>query len=164
MTKKKPQVRTSRTHKTYIKFYKNGEPLPIGLTLETKDKYLPHNSKTSQVLKESRPVIIVAKQKNKDGKEDFVVIPTGTQKSKNMRGFYKFGIARVKNTIEIEDDEGKPIQRNSKFKVTNNSSQMPIGVAEELLDYNLQHTKQSSENQKKLRAFFDRGKGKKKKG
>ena len=156
MTKKKPQTRTRRTHKTYIKFYKNGEPLPIGLTLETKDKYLSHNSKTSQELKESRPVIIVAKRKNKDGKEDFVVIPTGTQKSKNMRGFYKFGIARVKNTIEIEDDEGKPIQRNSKFKVTNNSSQMPRQVAQTLLQQNLKSGKFASENKKKYQKFQNR--------
>lgn len=144
---KKPQQKRERNRKS---------TLPVGQTLETKDKFLPYNKKTTIVLKESRPVIIVAKQTNPAGEEEYVITPTSTKDTRNTRKFHKFGIDYVKNTIEVEDDEGKPIMQNEKFRKTPRTTRIPDEIAEHLLNTNLNHGRFSSENQRKMSEFENR--------
>lgn len=139
------------------------EKLLIGQTLETKDKYLPYNKKTSQILKESRPVIIVDKITNKRGEEEFVIVPTGTKESKHSSYYGKHGIKRYRHNIEVRDNEGKPISQNEKFKKTKNCTKIPEQEAIKIYDNVLNHTSFSSENNRKVDEFKSRIRNKKSK-
>ncbi len=130
--------------------------LPIGQTLETKDKYLPFNKKTSQSLKDSRPVIIVEKQKNPQGKEEYAIIPGSTQDTHNTTEYRKHGIRFYRHNLEVRDSAGQPIMQNDKFKATEKSSQLPRRDVEKMKEHVLHHTKQSSENQRKMHEFQTR--------
>lgn len=133
------------------------EALLIGQTLETKDKYLPHNKKTSIKLKDSRPVIIVDKLTNKHGVEEYAVIPGSTSDNdKHSTRYQKHGIVRYRHNIEVRDDEGKPIQQNNKFKRTSRCSNIPIKDATKMRETVLNHGKLSSENRKKYEEFKNR--------
>ena len=130
--------------------------LPIGQTLETQDKYLKYNSKTSKQRRSSRPVIIADKQVNPKGEEEYAVIPGTTQESPHSTKYGKFGIKRYRHNIEVRDNEGKPIQQNDKFKVTSKSTKLPKNEAEKIKDKVLNHTNFSSENRMKMDEFKNR--------
>lgn len=137
------------------------EALLIGQTLETKDKYLPHNKKTSIKLKDSRPVIIVDKLTNKHGVEEYAVIPGSTSDNdKHSTRYQKHGILRYRHNIEVRDDEGKPIQQNNKFVKTKNCTRIPEIEAQQIYNKVLYHTKFSSENKTKMTEFRNRPKKK----
>lgn len=139
--------------KQLIETYKE---LPIGQTLETKDKHLPFNKKTSQNPKNSRPVIIVEKQKNPQGKEEYAIIAGSTQDTKNTTKYKKHGIGFYRHNLEVRDSVGQPIMQNDKFRVTERSSQLPRKDVEKMKNHVLHHTKQSSENKRKMHEFQNR--------
>lgn len=147
-----------KVKKIKLKFKKH---LPIGQTLETKDKYLPIDKKHSKILKSSRPVIIVAKQLNENGDEEYAVVPTSTRNTRNTREFNKSGIKYVRNNLEIEDNQKRPIMQNEKFILSKRTTRIPIETAENLLNSTLNHTKFSSQNRKKYNEFKNRYKKKK---
>lgn len=130
--------------------------LPIGQTLETQDKYLPNNKKTSKELKSSRPVIIADKLINPSGMEEYAVLVGSSQETRNTRKYGKYGIKFVRNNIEIEDNESKPITLNDKFRLTNNCSKIPINETKILYDNVINRTRFSSENRKKKEIFDNR--------
>ncbi len=130
--------------------------LPIGQTLETQDKYLPNNKKTSNELKSSRPVIIADKQINPSGIEEYAIMVGSTQKTKNTFPYNKNGIKNIRNNIEVEDNESKPITLNSKFRLTNNSTRIPEKEIKKLYDNVVNHNRFSSENRKKKNKFDNR--------
>lgn len=134
--------------------------LPIGQTLETQDKYLPYNKKTSNELKSSRPIIIADKQINPKGIEEYAVIVGSSKKTKNTFSYNKYGIKNIRNNIEIEDNENKPITLNNKFRLTNNSTRIPEIETEKIFNKVVNHTKFSSENRVKHKKFIDRYKKK----
>ena len=139
--------------KIKLKFEKS---LPIGQILETKDKYLPVDKKHSTILKESRFVIIVAKQLNNNGAEEYGVVPTSTKNTKNTREYNKNGIKYVRNNLEVEDNEKKPIMQNDKFISSDRFARISTKDAKELLDSTLNHTKFSSVNRQKYAEFKNR--------
>lgn len=133
------------------------ESLLIGQTLQTKDKYLQRNKKTTQKLKDSRPVIIVDKLTNRKGKEEYAVVPTSTQvNSKHTSPYGKYGIKSYRHNLEVRDVEGQPIQQNEKFRKTKNCTKLPEVDAVKIYDDVLNHTKFSSENRKKYEEFKSR--------
>lgn len=133
------------------------ESLLIGQTLQTKDKYLPHNEKTTHKLKASRPVIIVDKLTNRKGKEEYAVVPTSTQvNSKHTSPYGKYGIKRYRHNLEVRDVDGQPIQQNEKFKKTKNCTNIPVKDAQQMRDDILKHGIFSSENRKKYKEFKSR--------
>lgn len=135
---------------------KSPSSLAIGQTLETKDEYLPHNKKMTQQLKSSRPVIIVDKFINDKGKEEYAVVPGSTQNNSNTTYYGKYGIKSYRHTLEVNDNEGKAISRNEKFKLTKTCTKIPINDAKTIRRNILNHTKQSSENRKKYDEFKNR--------
>ena len=135
---------------------KKSNSLDIGKTLVTKDEFLQHKAKTTQQLKSSRPVIIVDKIINNNGKEEYAIVPGSTQNSANTTYYGKYGIKRYRHTLEINDNEGKPISKNNKFKLTEKCSKLPPEEALKIYDKVLYHTKQSSENRKKYDEFKKR--------
>ncbi|HJD05281.1 MAG TPA: hypothetical protein IAB72_00165 [Candidatus Onthoplasma faecipullorum] len=130
--------------------------LPIGQTLETKDKFLPIDKRHSQKLKDSRPLIILDKIKNPKGQEEYAVVTASTKETNNTKRFNKYGLKYIRNNLEIEDNEGKPIIQNEKFKVTKNSTRISKEDADKLLNYTLNHNRFSSENRKKHEKFKNR--------
>lgn len=130
--------------------------LQIGQTLETKDEFLPHNEATSQILKESRPVIIVGKINNPSGKEEYAVVPTSSKKTGNTTRYNKHGIKNYRHSVEVRDNEGKPISQNEKFVKTERCTKIPKQEADKIKDRVANHTKFSSENRRKLKEFETR--------
>ena len=130
--------------------------LPIGQTLETADKYLKFNNKTSKELKSTRPVIIADKIINPNGTEEYAIIPGSTQNNKNTTYYGKNGIKFYRHIMEVKDNEGHPITQNEKFKKTTNSTQLPKADVDKMMNKILNHTKQSLENRKKYQEFKNR--------
>lgn len=133
----------------------NKKSISIGQTLETNDLYLPHKKSRIPDSK-SRPIIVVDKNKN----EEFMVVPGSTQKTKNTREYNKYGIKNFRMVVEIDDNEGKPIKLNDKFRITNKSTKLPRSEAKYIKDYVVNHGKFSSENRKKVEIFKNRNKKK----
>lgn len=138
-----------------MKKKKISKSLPIGQTLETDDIYLPYG-KGKKPNSKKRPVIIADKQRNYYGEEEYIVIPASKQKTNNTFPYYKYGIKNIRIDIEVEDNEGKPIKQNEKFKLTNNCSQLPFNEAKDIRDKVLNHSKFSSENRRKYNKFWQR--------
>lgn len=170
-TKKAPVKKTSATTKKSVNTQKNpvtkkknktrnvkeniSKKVPIGQTLETKDNYLPKNKNTS---KKTRPVIITDKRINDLGKEEYTIIPASKRNTRNTTYYGKNGIKFYRHTLEVRDNENRPIQQGAKFKKTKNSTQIPRKDVEVMMDKLLNHTKQSSANRKKYSEFKNRNK------
>ncbi len=83
-----------------------------------------------------------------------------SKKTKNTFSYNKYGIKNIRNNIEIEDNENKPITLNNKFRLTNNSTRIPEIETEKIFNKVVNHTKFSSENRVKHKKFIDRYKKK----
>ena len=129
--------------------------LPIGQTLETNDLYLPYKRNKKPASK-SRPVIIADKQVSPKGIEEYSVIVGSARETRNTFKYGKFGIKHIRNNLEIEDDEGKPITQNKKFRVTEKCSRLPNNETTKLYDRVVNHTRFASDNRKKKDKFDNR--------
>jgi hypothetical protein len=130
-----------------------GTKLPIGQTLETNDLFLPYK-KTRVPQSKSRPVIIIDKNKL----EEYAIVPGSTKKTPNTTEYNKYGIKHFRHDIEVEDNEGKPIKQNNKFKQTEKTTKLPISDVNKIKDELLNHKKFSSENRRKYQCFKNRHK------
>lgn len=85
--------------------------VPQGRTLSTQDNFLG-KSKTGSVKK--RPVVVI----EANACNELAVVPLSTTPGKNRTKLpnYQQGQSYFKHFVEIEDDEGKPIRINQKFK------------------------------------------------
>lgn len=90
---------------------KKNKYVPWGRTLTTKDNYLG-KQKTSS--KKTRPVVVV----DNNSRNELAVVPLSSQKGLNRTRLknYQQGKSYYKHYLEIEDNEGKPIKVNNKFR------------------------------------------------
>lgn len=122
--------------------------VPQGRTLSTQDNFLG-KSKTGSVKK--RPVVVIeANERN-----DLAVVPLSTTPGKNRTKLpnYQQGQSYFKHFVEIEDDEGKPIRINRKFK--ENHPNMDVSAKDVLVirDKVFKHSNPMQENRKKMKKF-----------
>lgn len=98
--------------------------VPLGRTLSTNDAYLGKQKTGS---KKTRPVVVVD-----TNNENLAVVPLSTTEGKNRRELkgYDNPITHektyFKEYLEIEDNEGKPIRVNKKFRENHKNMDVPI--------------------------------------
>lgn len=99
----KPKINNKRT---------KGGKVPQGRTLSTYDHYLGKGGKTGS--KKERPVVVI----ETNDYNDLAVVPLSSREGKNRTRLknYQQGQSYFKHYVEIEDDEGKPIRVNKKFR------------------------------------------------
>lgn len=126
--------------------------VPVGRTLKTKDKYLPHDKKKVHELKERRWVVVIDKNTN----EELAIIRLTDEKQPNTTRLSSYKKGNKKDTyfkhfVEIEDNEGNAIRVDGK-KFIENLKQFDLSAREVdfVKDKVLNHTKQSQENRKKI--------------
>ena len=124
--------------------------IPKGRTLSTHDKYLPKN-KHSIEQKDNRPLIVIETNKN----NDLAVVPTSSRQGKNRTHIknYQQGQTYFKHFVEIEDDEGKPIRINDKFRENHPNMDVSEEDIERIRKKVLKNSAQAVENQEKLKKF-----------
>ncbi len=136
MSKKKNRGRTA------------GGKVPQGRTLTTYDNFLG-KKKTSSTKK--RPVVVIeANERN-----ELAVVPFSSRSGKNRTRLTKYqqGQSYFKHYVEIEDDEGKPIRVNRKFKENHPNMDVSREDMNSIYDTVMYHSKPMRENQKKMKKF-----------
>lgn len=122
--------------------------VPQGRTLTTRDNFLGRQ-KTSSV--KERPVVVIeANERN-----DLAVVPLSSRPGKNRTKLTKYqqGQSYFKHYVEIEDDEGKPIRVNRKFKENHVNMDVSGEDVAFMRDTLFNHSKPMQENQKKMKKF-----------
>ena len=86
--------------------------VPQGRTLSTYDKYLSGGQKTGS--QKERPVVVI----EANTKNDLAVVPLSTRDGSNRTHLRKYqqGQSYFKHYVETQDDEGKAIRVNHKFR------------------------------------------------
>lgn len=131
-----------------------GGKVPQGRTLTTNDKYLSSEKKTGS--QKERPIVVIEANQN----NDLAVVPLSSRNGRNRTRLknYQQGQSYFKHYVEIEDDEGKPIHINEKFKENHPnmdvSSEDIIFIRDTVLNKSL--PKQA--NQKKMDKFHKKDK------
>lgn len=122
--------------------------VPQGRTLTTHDNYL--GSKKTGSDKERPVVVIEAKPNN-----ELAVVPLSSRKGKNRTNLPKYqqGQSYFKHYVEIEDDEGKPIRVNDKFKENHPNMDVPRQDVDMIIDTVLNHSKPMQKNRKRINRF-----------
>ena len=132
--------------------------VPIGRTVKTKDKYLPHDPKKVQELKDKRWVVVIDKNTN----EELAVVRLTDEKQPNTTELptYKKGNKRktfFKHFVEIEDSEGKAIRIDGEKFIANASkydlSKEEINIVQSIVRA---HSKQAKSNKEKLKKLKSR--------
>lgn len=105
--------------------------VPHGRTLSTRDGYLPGGKKTGSDKK--RPVVVIESKKN----GDLAVVPLSSRDGANRTRLphYQQGQSYFKHYVEIEDDEGKPIRINEKFRENHSSMDVSSRDVEKIRFY-----------------------------
>ena len=90
---------------------KKNKYVPWGRTLTTRDNYLGKQKTGS---KKIRPVVVV----DNNSRNELAVVPLSSKKGANRTRLknYMQGKSYYKHYLEIEDNEGKPIKVNNKFR------------------------------------------------
>ncbi len=125
--------------------------VPQGRTLTTHDNYLGKKKSGSE---KERPVVVIeANERN-----DLAVVPLSSRPGKNRTRLSKYqqGKSYFKHYVEIEDDEGKPIRVNRKFKENHPNMDVSDDDVAFMRDTLLRHSKPMQENQKKMKKFRDK--------
>lgn len=123
--------------------------VPQGRTLSTYDHYLPGGKKTGS--KKKRPVVVIEANAN----NDLAVVPLSSRIGKNRTRMknYQQGQSYFKHYVEIEDDEGKPIRVNRKFKENHPNMDVSGDDVKIIRNTIFRHSKPMSENKKKMNKF-----------
>lgn len=125
-----------------------GGKVPQGRTLTTHDDFLGKN-KTGSTKK--RPVVVIeANEQN-----DLAVVPLSSRPGKNRTKLAKYqqGQSYFKHYVEIEDDEGKPIRVNRKFKENHPNMDVSDDDVAFMRDTLFKHSKPMQENRKTIGKF-----------
>ena len=122
--------------------------IPQGRTLSTNDNYLPGNKSGS---KKKRPVVVIEANDN----NDLAVVPLSSSRGKNRTRLPKYqqGQSYFKHYIEIEDDEGKPIRVNKKFRENHPNMDVSDEDVTTIRNKVFYHSKASSTNRGKIKRF-----------
>lgn len=136
---------------------------PIGRTVKTKDKYLPTKKGTGKTKpKEKRWIAVISR--NEKGELAVVRLTTEKQSNTTKLASYKKGNGKItyfKHFVEIEDNEGKPIKIDG-VRFIENHKKYDLNKKEvrQVMDKVLKHTKQATENKKKITALKSSDKNK----
>ena len=119
--------------------------VPKGRTLSTYDKYLPGGKKTGSDKK--RPVVVI----EANPENELAVVPLSSRAGKNRTRLknYQQGQSYFKHFVEIEDNEGKPIKVNAKFRENHKNMDVSCEDVKFITDKVLNHSKASMGNRKK---------------
>ena len=153
-TSKQSSKPTSKPKKKAAQKRTSGGRVPQGRTLTTRDNYLGNGKRTGST--KTRPVVVI--EANEDN--DLAVVPLSSREGKNRTRLrrYQQGQSYFKHYVEIEDDEGKPIRVNEKFKENHPNMDVSRQDVEKIKDKVLNKSYPAAENRKKM----DKFRGKKK--
>lgn len=126
--------------------------VPQGRTLTTHDKYLDRKAKQPE---KERPVVVIEASEN----NDLAVVQLSTRAGKDRTRLknYQQGQSYFKHYVEIEDDEGKPIRVNEKFRENHPNMDVSSADVEFIKDKVFNHSVPVQKNRK----LIDRFRGKK---
>lgn len=122
--------------------------VPQGRTLTTHDSCLSGKKTGSN---KERPVVVIEAKPN----NDLAVVPLSTRDGKNRTHLPKYqqGQSYFKHYVEIEDDEGKPIRVNNKFKENHPNMDVSRQDVDTIIDTVLNHSKPMQKNRKRINKF-----------
>lgn len=134
--------------KTSKKRTKGGK-VPQGRTLSTYDHYLGNGKKTGS--KKERPVVVI----ETNDYNDLAVVPLSSRQGRNRTRLknYQQGQSYFKHYVEIQDDEGKPIRVNKKFRENHPNMDISGKDVEYIRDTVFNHSKPMQKNKKKISKF-----------
>ena len=142
--------------KTSKKRTKGGK-VPQGRTLSTYDHYLGNGKKTGS--EKERPVVVIEANEN----NDLAVVPLSSRQGRNRTRLknYQQGQSYFKHYVEIQDDEGKPIRVNKKFRENHPNMDVSRQDVERITDKVLYRSQPAKENRRKMDKFRSKKKNKK---
>lgn len=142
--------------KTSKKRTKGGK-VPQGRTLSTYDNYLGNGKNTGS--KKERPVVVIEANEN----NDLAVVPLSSRQGRNRTRLknYQQGQSYFKHYVEIQDDEGKPIRVNKKFRENHPNMDVSRQDVERITDKVLYRSQPAKENRRKMDKFRSKKKNKK---
>ncbi len=126
--------------------------IPWGRTLTTKDNYLGKQKTGS---KKTRPVVVV----DNNVRNELAVVPLSSKKGSNRTELKGYKNPKTnqktyyKHFLEIEDDEGKPIVVNEKFRENHKNMDIPRRKVEEIRNTIFVKSKQKDRNKKMFNKF-----------
>lgn len=123
--------------------------VPQGRTLSTYDRYLGKGGKTGS--KKERPVVVI----ETNDYNDLAVVPLSSRKGNDRTRLknYQQGQSYFKHYVEIQDDEGKPIRVNKKFRENHPNMDISREDVKKIKDKVLSKSKHAPENRKKMDKF-----------
>lgn len=126
-----------------------GGKVPQGRTLSTYDHYLGNGKKTGS--KKERPVVVI----ETNDYNDLAVVPLSSREGSNRTRLKKYqqGQSYFKHYVEIQDDEGKPIRVNKKFRENHQNMDVSSEDVAFIKDKVFYHSKPMEENKKKMNKF-----------
>lgn len=150
--KKKKSVKTKANNKRT-----KGGKVPQGRTLSTYDHYLGNGKKTGS--KKERPVVVI----ETNDYNDLAVVPLSSRQGRNrtLLKNYQQGQSYFKHYVEIQDDEGKPIRVNKKFRENHPNMDVSRQDVERITDKVLYRSQPAKENRRKMDKFRSKKKNKK---
>ena len=134
--------------KTSKKRTKGGK-VPQGRTLSTYDHYLGNGKKTGS--KKERPVVVI----ETNDYNDLAVVPLSSRKGNDRTKLknYQQGQSYFKHYVEIQDNEGKPIRVNKKFRENHPNMDISRQDVDKIIDKVMYHSRPAIENRKKMKRF-----------
>ena len=134
-----PPVRTTRT---------TSGKVPQGRTLSTNDRFLP-GAKTGSTKK--RPVVVI----ETNDKNDLAVVPLSSRDGNNRTKLNNYGNGKsyFKHFVEIEDNEGKAIRVNEKFKENHPDLDLSSKDISLIKNKVFNHSKPMEKNKRKIEKF-----------
>lgn len=134
---------------------KKNKYVPWGRTFTTHDNFL---GKTKTGSNKKRPIVAI--DSNEYG--EIVAVPLSSRKGANRTKLknYQQGNSYYKHYVEIEDDEGKPIKANSKFKANHKNMDVSRKDVDEIRKTVFTRSKQRQRNTNLNNKFHSRYKNK----
>ena len=129
--------------------------IPWGRTLTTKDNYLGKQKTGS---KKTRPVVVV----DNNVRNELAVVPLSSKKGSNRTELKGYKNPKTnqktyyKHFLEIEDDEGKPIVVNEKFRENHKNMDVSHKDVESIRDMLFKKSRVKQHNVKQLDKFKKR--------
>lgn len=134
---------------------KKSKRTPWGRTLTTNDSYLGKQKTESR---KTRPVVVV----DNNAKNELAVVPLSSKKGSNrteLKGYQNEKTKKktyYKHYLEIEDNEGKPITINLKFRENHKNMDIAHETVESIRDMLFKKSKTKQFNIKQLDRFKKR--------
>ena len=127
---------------------KRRKRIPNGRTLTTNDNFLGR-SKTGST--KERPVVVI----ESNDYDELAVVPLSSRNGRNRTRLpnYQQGKSYYKHFVEIEDDEGKPIKVNKKFRENHKNMDVSEFDVRSMRNVLFKHSTPMIENQKKMKIF-----------